>query len=197
MQVLFLGPNDSPTVGAIRSFGDEVIVRTDKLAVEDFDKLACELLVSHGYRFLLKEPMLSLFPARAFNLHISLLPWNRGADPNFWSWYDDTPKGVSIHRIDAGLDTGELVAQREVTFGQGETLASSYNRLQSEIVDLLKANWRAIRTGQCTSSVQQGSGSYHRLKDKEPHLHLLTDGWQTPVSIIQEAGSRQRLAAIR
>lgn len=45
------------------------------------------------------------------NLHISYLPWNKGADPNFWSCIDGTPAGVTLHHIDAGVDTGDIIAQ--------------------------------------------------------------------------------------
>ena len=38
-------------------------------------------------------------------MHISYLPFNRGAHPNYWSFKDNSPKGVTIHFIDNGIDT--------------------------------------------------------------------------------------------
>src|SRR5690606_983365 len=76
-----------------------------------------DLLVSFGYRHILKD-----LSVPAVNIHISMLPWNRGADPNFWSWLDHTPKGVTVHLMDQGIDTGPIIAQREVAFGFGQTL---------------------------------------------------------------------------
>ena len=68
------------------------------------------------------------------NIHISMLPWNCGADPNFWSWFYATPKGVSIHCIDSGIDTGGLLTQAEIMFPAGETLRTSYDRLMEHAI---------------------------------------------------------------
>ena len=46
------------------------------------------------------------------NLHISYLPYNRGSYPNYWSFKENTPNGVSIHHIDDGIDTGPVLVQK-------------------------------------------------------------------------------------
>lgn len=80
-----------------------------------------------------------------FNLHISLLPYNRGASPNFFSFIENTPKGVTIHQIDEGLDTGPILAQKELFFDESkETFASGYEKLILEIQMLFKENWSSI-----------------------------------------------------
>lgn len=80
-----------------------------------------------------------------FNLHISLLPYNREASPNFFSFIENTPKGVTIHQIDEGLDTGPILAQKELFFDESkETFASSYEKLILEIQMLFKENWSSI-----------------------------------------------------
>ena len=143
-----------------------------------------EFLVSHGYRHIIKPDVLALVPDRAINLHIAYLPWNRGADPNLWSWIEDTPKGVTIHYIDENVDTGDIIAQREVEFEHGETLASSYARLQAEMLRLFVEQWPLIRTGECERGPQQGAGSMHRLADRARVEHLLVAGWDTPVTAL-------------
>ena len=45
---------------------------------------------------------------------MSFLPYNRGSHPNFWSFIDDTPKGITIHEIDEGADTGNIVFQKKI-----------------------------------------------------------------------------------
>jgi methionyl-tRNA formyltransferase len=101
---------------------------------------------------------------------------------------DGTPKGVTIHYLDEGVDTGDLIAQREVTFGPGETLKSTYERLQAEIQALFREQWSAIRTGACPRIPQQGEGTTHRVKDKEPLAHLLTEGHDTLVEALEAYG---------
>jgi methionyl-tRNA formyltransferase len=179
--VLFLGPSDSATFAYLREVGENVTQLADPLDAEMLHAATPDSLVSHGYRHILKREVFELVPV-AINLHISYLPWNRGADPNLWSWLEGTPKGVSVHHMDEGIDTGAVIAQRKVEFGPGETLASSYRRLQEEIVSLLKTNWLSIRAGTAEARPQQGRGSFHRVADRTAVAHLLTRGWDTPVA---------------
>lgn len=138
-------------------------------------------IISYGYRHILKADLLNRFPGRVINLHISLLPWNRGADPNLWSFLEDTPKGVTIHLMDAGIDTGEILAQQEVFFGQEETLRSSYEKLSATIEQLFIEFWPEIRSEKLVPVPQGMGGTTHRMKDKLPFQHLLYKGWDTPV----------------
>ena len=153
-----------------------------------------DFLISYGYRHILKETERRPYKDRALNLHISLLPWNRGADPNFWSFFDDTPKGVSIHHLDQGVDTGDLIAQREYVFGENETLATSYAKLQTEIQKLFWSEvWPAMERGTLPRIPQKAGGSIHKKKDLESHRDLLkARGWDTPVKFVVEAGRHHR-----
>ena len=87
------------------SFGDEV-TRTEEPLESGMKCLEhVDFIISYGYRHILKKDLIEMFPRKIANLHISLLPWNRGADPNLWSFLEDTPKGVTIHYIDCSVDT--------------------------------------------------------------------------------------------
>lgn len=112
------------------------------------------------------------------NLHISYLPWNRGADPNLWSYIDGTPKGVTIHYLDTGLDTGDIIAQWEIE-PYGETLAETYVDLQAEIKILFILNWDKIKRR--TAGIKQtGKGTYHQVKDRV----ILANGWDTEIKTL-------------
>ncbi len=191
--VLFLGPPDSTLLAWLRNDGNEsVIDTTDKLTVDFVKSSGVKFLVSYGYRHILRSDILDLFtPNRAVNLHISYLPYNRGADPNLWSFVENTPKGVTIHYLDTGVDTGDIIVQREVVFSpQENTLAATYARLHSEIQDLFRTNWPAIKNGSCQRIKQDlRAGSEHKIKDKEALSTLLVDGWNTTLEKI--AGSRR------
>jgi methionyl-tRNA formyltransferase len=186
MRVLLLSPLPELIEAPIRQAGDDLRISNDAPAAVDF---SADLVVSFGYRYILKEPILSALPI--INIHVSYLPWNRGADPNFWSWFDATPKGVSIHHIDAGIDTGDILAQQEVAFSDHETLATSYGKLRAAGVALFAASWPLIRAGQLPRQPQRQGGSAHRLKDKEPWWSRLPSGYDTPVSLIAEIGAEE------
>ena len=125
-----------------------------------------DYIISYGYRHILKKDVLDLFPQKAINLHISMLPWNRGADPNLWSFIDNTPKGVTIHYMNEGLDKGDIIAQREVPMTEDETLKSSYNKLHAAMLRLFEETWPEIVDGTCVGRPQEGKGSYHKSSDK-------------------------------
>jgi methionyl-tRNA formyltransferase len=181
--VLYLGPPRRSIVEAIERH-DTVAYCDERLQESDARLTDCDFIVSYGYSYLLQRPIVKRFERRAINLHIALLPWNRGADPNLWSYLENTPKGVSIHFIDEGLDTGDVLAQSELALGNDETLRSSYEKLSAAIEDLFKVHWPAMRLGDLPARRQASGGSFHRKADRKPYDHLLVQGWDTPVSRI-------------
>jgi methionyl-tRNA formyltransferase len=184
-RALYLGPPATPVPAGQAGIGETVMATADRITTATLDAHAPDVLVSYGYRHILPALLLARLPGRAVNLHISLLPWNRGADPNLWSFVDGTPHGVTIHHLDPGVDTGDIIAQREVAFGAGETLRSSYQALQDAIQALFREHWPAIRDGHALRHPQKGPGTSHRLRDKEALLAQLTTGWDTPVAALR------------
>jgi methionyl-tRNA formyltransferase len=189
MKILILTNNaiSEPLIEWLRG-REEVIVHQDKLAASDIGRLAPELIVSYSYRHILKRAVLDTMPGRFINLHISLLPFNRGADPNAWSYLDGTPKGVTIHEIDEGVDTGPILLQQSVAIDEAkETLASSYRLLHDAMRALLIAHWDALRAGRVRARPQSGDGTFHfaddfgRIKDRL----LGAEGWEVPIPVFR------------
>lgn len=192
MKVLLLSPYPEMLLPALEDAGDTFWCN-DNYADDRLREMKADFIVSFGYRKILKEPVLSNYKNRIINLHLSFLPWNRGADPNFWSWFDDTPKGVTIHRIDAGIDTGNIIVQQEVTkWRRDETLSSSWHYLMAHAKKLFEDNWRNIRRDGLPTRKPDHAGSYHRSADKSEWFEQLPLGWDTPVRDIRRLGKRQR-----
>ena len=124
----------------------------------------CGLSILFGY--LLKPEFLEIFPRGVANLHPSLLPHNRGAFPNVWSIVDGTPAGVTLHHLDAGVDTGDIIAQREVAIEPVDTGESLYRKLEEASLELFQEIWPRFRAGKVTPRPQDPeAGSYHRTGD--------------------------------
>ena len=182
--ILYLGPERESIRECLELRGDQVVQTEEDLRVHPELLPSVDLIVSYGYRHIIRPEVVRRFERRIINLHISMLPWNRGADPNVWSFLEDTPKGVSIHYIDPGIDTGDLLCQMKVPLQTSDTLRSSYEKLSSSIESLFVSHWSAMRNGEIESRPQIDGGSYHRKKDLDPYRHLLTNGWDTPVSAL-------------
>lgn len=189
MKVLFLTNNDSALSLADwiagTEFNDDVKVFHDKLTVAHLSRISPDVVISYSYRHILREDVLNQMPNGFINLHISLLPFNRGADPNAWSFLEDSPKGVSIHLVDQGVDTGPILVQRELHFDENsETLGGAYNKLQNQIQALFRENWPLLRGNKIAARKQVEGGSFHYLKQfAEIKQQLMgEEGWG--VSII-------------
>lgn len=189
MRVLLLSPYGENIARVIKDAGDEVHNSFDGgLYHPDF-------IVMFGWRKILKGLTLHFYKEKIINIHASLLPWNRGAHPNFWSWYDDTPKGVSIHFVDEGVDTGPIIASEMTFFDKDhETLKSTYDHLLQQAEGIFERMWPAIRRG--TTGLRQApeSGSFHKKKDLEPIWPKLSKGWDTPVAEVMKLGVEARNA---
>ena len=183
MNVLVVGMIPSPLTPILREHGCDVSERDCPIDVGYLCNLSVDFLISYGYRHIVQKPVINYLNGKAINLHISFLPWNRGADPNLWSFLEDTPKGVTIHYIDEGLDSGGIIYQKEIFFIlESETLATTYKKLNEEIVTLFRQQWPFIMTGDVLRRKQPPGGSFHLKADKKKFEYLLLEnGWYTPV----------------
>ncbi len=90
------------------------------------------LVVLAGFMRLVKAPLLAAFPGRIVNIHPSLLP----AFPGLRAWEQALAAGVpeagcTVHLVDAGMDTGEILAQARVPVEPGDTPESLHVRIQA------------------------------------------------------------------
>lgn len=189
--VLFLGRADSAVLAHLRATEDVLALGPSDPVTPAHD---ARLAVSHGYRLILRRDVLDRIPT--INLHISYLPYNRGADPNLWSILDDTPAGVTIHHMDEGVDTGDIIARRRVALDDAtDTLASAYATLTDAIAELFREQWPAISAGTAPREPQPPGGSIHRVADRAAVEHLLTQGWDTPIAQLRGASAPRARSA--
>lgn len=91
-----------------------------------------ELIVLAGYMRVVKAPLLEAFPRRIINIHPSLLPAFRGVAAWEQALAAGAEKsGCTVHFVDAGVDTGEILAQAEVPVNPGDTAATLHARIQA------------------------------------------------------------------
>jgi methionyl-tRNA formyltransferase len=124
-----------------------------------------EWIVSVMFGYILSDDILRVPAVGAVNLHPSLLPFNRGADPNVWSIVERTPCGVTLHWIDEGIDTGDIIAQMEVPVAETDTGATLYQRLEQAGLELFRQSWPLIEQGSPPRIKQSQRGTFHRSRD--------------------------------
>mgnify|MGYP001260347793 CR=1 FL=1 len=126
-----------------------------------------DLVLSFGYRKIISDKILKKLHRPIINLHISYLPYNRGAHPNFWSFIDNTPPGVTIHELDKGIDTGKIIFQKKIKFQlDGHlTFHKSYKILISEVEHLFYRHYKSLINYSYKTKLQKGNGTFHYSKN--------------------------------
>ncbi len=103
----------------------------EKKLVRLLQDAKAELVVLAGFMRILKAPMLEAFPRRIINIHPSLLPKFPGRE----AWTQalasgEMVTGCTVHYVELGVDSGEIIAQREVPILPNDTSASLHARIQ-------------------------------------------------------------------
>lgn len=112
-------------------------IRTSE-SVETFRSFKADVAVVVAYGRILPAEYLNAFPMGAINVHFSLLPIYRGAAPVNWVIVNgETETGVTTMRMDAGLDTGDILLQKETSIGIDETAIDLMERLSISGAELL------------------------------------------------------------
>lgn len=107
-----------------------------------------DLIVIYSMSHLLKENVFNLPLYGTVNIHYSYLPEYRGPNPLFWEYYDyRLDPGVTLHYVDKGEDTGDIICQERVFINPGERLEETGQKLVSTGIKLLKETMEALENG--------------------------------------------------
>jgi methionyl-tRNA formyltransferase len=133
------------------------------------EKLAPDCIVIIAYGQIIPARLLSIPKYGWINLHASLLPKYRGAAPINWAIVNgETRTGVTSMRIDAGMDTGEMLLQHEIEIDPKETAPELSARLAEAGAPLMVETLRGVVAGTLSGRPQDNSkATYAPLLKKE------------------------------
>jgi methionyl-tRNA formyltransferase len=129
------------------------IIQPDRIKTNDefrsqLTAITPDAIIVVGYGRIIPQWMLDLAPLGNINLHASLLPKYRGAAPIQWAIANgETVTGNTTMRIDAGLDTGDILLQRELPISPDDTSETLAPRLADMGADLLVETLRGLQAG--------------------------------------------------
>ena len=139
------------------------VVQPDKIKTnEEFraqlSALHPEAIVVVGYGRIIPQWMIDLPRLGNINLHASLLPKYRGAAPIQWAIaMGETVTGVTTMRIDAGLDTGDILLQKEIPIAAEDTAETLARRLAAIGADLMVETLPGLAAGTVQPRPQEHS----------------------------------------
>jgi len=132
---------------------EPVTAEVEQQLVRLLQEAGVELVVLAGFMRVLKPIMLDAFPRRIINLHPSLLPKFPGRE----AWAQalaagEKMTGCTVHFVDAGVDSGEIIAQREVPILPNDSPANLHERIQHaerelfpSVIGSLAAQWKGAK----------------------------------------------------
>jgi methionyl-tRNA formyltransferase len=151
--------------------------RRDPRLLQGLARLAPDLLCVALFPWVLPAEVLQ-FPARGVvNLHPSLLPRHRGANPFFWTYYhDDRETGITLHVATARADSGPILAQRRWPLARGLPVEQAYLQASAAGGDLFRIGLIALANG--ISPVEQDETSATRAPSVRPGMAMVAfDSW--------------------
>ena len=158
--------------------------------VPDFNSQICENLVNSlkpdiiilGGARIIKDHILKIPQYGVLNAHPGLLPKYRGIDVIRWAIYHGDPIGVTVHFVNSGVDTGEIIATREITIENGDTVAELKKKamqiageLMSEVVKALVQN-KQIDSKK--NQINEGKQFYKMPPDKVKEVDTILKKYQ-------------------
>lgn len=173
----------------LKEQGHETVLQTERLNAQWCMENHFDLGISYTYPYLIGTDVIDVLKGNIVNIHNSYLPFDRGTSPNLWNLLEGTPRGVSIHYIDKGLDTGDVIAQQIIELEEPATLRTSYEQLDKAAKTLFKKVFPQYRYWNCMRKKCIGEGTYHRERDFDKILQSFeTWNWDIQVEeYIQKA----------
>ncbi len=141
----------------------------DAESMEALRRFAPDLIVVAAYGQILRPELLKLPPLGCVNVHGSLLPRWRGAAPiQAAILAGDSASGITIMQMDAGIDTGAILAKRAIPIAKDETAGTLFNKLAPLGADLLAETLPEYITGGIQPQAQPADGAtYASMLKKE------------------------------
>ncbi|MFS1562942.1 MAG: bifunctional UDP-4-amino-4-deoxy-L-arabinose formyltransferase/UDP-glucuronic acid oxidase ArnA [Candidatus Arsenophonus phytopathogenicus] len=128
------------------------------LWIERIEKMQPNVIFSFYYRHMLSQELLALAPRGAFNLHGSLLPKYRGRVPINWAiLHGETETGVTLHKMIAKPDAGDIVAQKKISIDATDTALVLHEKIRQAAEQLLADTLPLIKMGDYSATPQDES----------------------------------------
>ena len=193
-QCLFLGykKNQTSIIDFLKKKNFKIINHQNIPPLKVFNQ--SDFILSFGFRKIISENLIKKIKKPIFNIHLSYLPFNRGAHPNFWSFIENTPAGISIHKIDKGIDSGDIILRKKIYFnincGKFSTFKKTYNYLFIEAERLFKKNFNKIYKKKYKKILNNNKGTFHSKKN----LPRWMKNWSMGISLAKKIYLRKSLS---
>jgi methionyl-tRNA formyltransferase len=128
--------------------------------------LNLDFVLGIHFPYIVPAEVLEIPRIGVLNLHPAFLPYNRGWHTPSWAILEDTPIGATLHFMDTGVDTGDIVHQKQLSISPGDTAHTLYRKLKLLEFEVFQEAWPQIVSGAYQRQVQDPSaGTTHRRQE--------------------------------
>ena len=153
------------------AYGLNIIKRSDlnsKSFRELIRKYDADLFISVASSIIFKKDLIDIPRLDCINIHNAPLPQYRGMLPNFWQlYYGETQAGITVHRIEVGIDTGEIISQQYVPIDPHDSLNDLIIKTKKEDARIMIQIIEDYRNGQISYKKMEGDGTYFSFPTRE------------------------------
>ena len=132
------------------------------------------VFITFGY--IVKKPFIEAPKIGVFNKHSALLPSFRGLWPVFWTMFYNSDIGVSVHKVAAEIDGGEIILQKKYIKNDNFSVFDWYNIIYKDMADLFLRALENLESGNCDAAYAAGPASYYSLPTRKEYLEFKDNG---------------------
>ncbi len=141
--------------------------------LQDFHSISCDSLLCYSYSMKIQPVILEIVRGNAVNIHVSLLPKNRGPNPFQWPLIkDEKLTGTTAHQMGEEIDTGPIVDQIPVQISFEDTWVSLQDKVRSATETMLDSLIPRLICGNiaCVPQDESQASTNHRLTPDYPKI---------------------------
>ena len=160
-------------------------------AIELLRDLKLDYIIGIHFPYIVPESVLEVSGRGFLNLHPAYLPYDRGWHTASWAILEGTAAGATLHFMDKGLDTGDIILQKQSPVAEDDTADTLYRKLKLLELEVFRAAWPQIRCGEPARIPQDpNAGTLHKRKDLlQPQIQ--------EIDLDKRTSARELLARLR
>ena len=116
--------------------------------IESVRKYSCDIFISLSFNQIFKTDIINLPPLKTINVHCGKLPFYRGRNILNWALINDEKEfGITVHYVDEGIDTGDIILQKEYPIDDNDSYNTLLNRAYVGCAEILYETMKIIQNG--------------------------------------------------
>lgn len=178
---------------SLENLGENVFRLTDLVPLDYLKENNIKIIISDRFPKKFPPNYLRNFKYTAINIHLSLLPRNRGSYPIFFSVINKEDIGWSIHHMSDKIDSGSVILQKKINFeSEKNTFRSVWTCSQVSAMSTLVVRWNYIKDKLLTHSHDNETfspkirPSFHYKKEIDKFEKYLPEGWDTKIDVFMK-----------